>query len=658
ETMFSVVVYRNVLAPPAGQLGGMLAVSGTEENLKSLLAQPGVYQANRNSLKQFVLSYSSAAREPLLAQLRKDRIAHLILHQLPQPYHSPLMNDFRDTLAVRLSTMAIPVFEPTYPVYSGVLHGWIDRTNFKKFDYVKLLADQATEPVDFVTQLEAVAEMGATSYYEVGPGRMLETSIRSVLRDKVLAYRDTDTILKGIGSIKREKAESTEKLAKSKWFDKIKTAIKTVAGYKTEDIDIAFSFQNDLGIDSIKKAEILFKIINDEQVSSSSDFSVSRFSTIYQAVEYLENYSEASDPLRQTHESVTSLIKGDWREVPLPKHFMFQQKLGQYDILRLQPSLSGAIEFFDQIQSFAVQAKSRGLKPVAALEFTNQTFEPEALLSAFHEGYARMMARGQTLSFDLILIDHSTSEKFRPIGAAFKSLRKEANLGRFLYLNTDRAVTDIDLAYEMIANSIRDVRYNGDKRFMREFSQISVDRRFSRDRANLVVAVGGSRGINFEVLRRYPVIPGDRLVLVGRSAAMKPEVSANLEILKKHWPSFTYTTADALKYEDLNSAIGNAVGEAKIDVLFNACGIEVSQSFDEKDRDDVKNEFRSKWLPFENIERIKKERAIEKLIHYSSALTEFGNRGQVVYAFSNGLIERECAKSGSIASGGPGKTSV
>lgn len=650
EEMFEIVVLRNVLAPPRNDLGFMVAVTGDRAALAPALAIPGVYYANRNSHRQSVLAVASSARAPVLQWLRSERIPHVILLQLPQPYHSPLMQDFADKLKERISLLKLAPKPVSIPIYSGVLHRWIDSAQTGTIDYVDLIARQALEPVDFVDQLEALRERGARSLYEIGPGQMLEPSIKSIFGDKDVAYRHTDKLLRAFVPKVIEKSANLEKLSRTKWFQKIRTAIQTVAGYQSEDIDIAHSFQLDLGLDSIKKAEILFRIIDDEKLAAGSDFSIAQLSTISQAVEYLENYTAAKDPLRESHRPQTTLLEPFWRSVPRVGHFALDAAAKDYQCLRIVDS-DDTVFSCERYRPFLAQALSGGKKPLVIWECTQQKQSPLELLAHHRQEYEVFVGKERPQAFDLVLLDRTPEGAFAPLAALLKSLRKEATFCRFLYVRSDRNVSDEELAHDVSFSTVRNVRYHNADRQVADFRPLTLERRIVRDRPLTVLAAGGAQGIGYEVLRSFPVIPGDRLILLGRRPSTDPGLVSNLAQLRSHWPSLMYLTVDVTDRTQLETSVRAAASDGKIDVLLNACGKEVSQRFETKLPDEIEDEFHSKWLAFQNLEGLKRSYSIPKVIHYSSVVTEFGNRGQAVYSYSNALIAQASQQSGSHAIG-------
>ena len=89
---------------------------------------------------------------------------------------------------------------------------------------------------------------------------------------------------------KHFKAVTSEK--SSGFFTKIlNKAIMTVTGYEVTSIDVADRLQEDLGIDSIKKAEIIFKVLDEVGIknnTTSQNIRVSDLSTINDLLHYFD----------------------------------------------------------------------------------------------------------------------------------------------------------------------------------------------------------------------------------------------------------------------------------------------------------------------------------------------------------------------------------
>ncbi len=640
ETMFSVVVHRNLACPPANDLGVMIALTGTIEKIDEVMKIPQTYLANTNSAKQLVISVGAASKDKVIQTLRKARIPHIPLNQLPQPYHSPLMEPYRLKIEERIKSLRITPNKPKYDFYSGVSHSWITSENYNQVNYVELLAKQITEPVDFVDQIQALRERGINSFYEVGPGKMLATSIQSILTDQQINIRNFETVFSQFERKESENIEMDMKLVESPWFKKIKNVIQTVTGYKSEDINIAHSFQKDLGIDSIKKAEILFKIINQESMGASSDFAITRFNSIYQAVEYLENYSDVVDPLRKNHETKIELLSGEWLLDHSYQNHVFDKAKSNYEIIRKPFS----VDFLNEAYPEIIKADNKGLRPILAIEL-HEAAAPE-FIEKFHNSYKQFMSKNPP-KFGICLIDRTLNKEFFGFAGLWKSLRKENGKSIVCYIHSpEDSLTDQQIFRDYSFSPLRDIRYENGIRYINDFKSLTLKEEGGKVRPSCkVVAVGGSKGIGFEILSRFPVNEGDSLLLLGRTEVEHPEIALQLSQLQKYWPEFAYKKIDAFDYDSLEKAVSDFAGANKgIDFVINSCGYETSQIFETRDNESIAGEVKSKILPAQNILKLNEHFKIGKMLHFTSAVSQFGNKGQAVYAYSNGVIEQLCSQ--------------
>ena len=646
ETMFSVVVHRNLACPPANELGSMIALTGTEDKINQVLSIPGVYLANRNSLKQMVIAVSTEAKGSAVQCLRKLRLPHIPLTQLPQPYHSPLMEPYRHKIAERLKSLKLKPATPQFDVYSWVSHSWIDASNYQSIDYVDLLSRQITEPVDFVDQILKVRERGAVSFYEVGPGRMLESSIRAIVNDgQPLVYRSVESALDVFEREKLQPVVKNEKLAESKWFQKIKDVVKSVTGYKDDEIQIEQSFQRDLGIDSIKKAEILFKIISQENLGSNSDFSITRFSTIYQAVEYLEAYSEQTDPLRSEHLPELTLSQPVWTPEPGWAHHSLKQKAKDHTIAEIDFNAG----FFATAVATANRLASSGLKPLVIVRAHASSPNLESIIENIQRDFKSAVADESSMSFGLAFVDQ-TDGLHAATASLLKSLRKEwAKLALITIQSSSTNgihPTDAEILNDFIFSQSRNLRYDGKVRSILDYQAMAgAMSQENRTQPCAGIFVGGSSGIAYEILKRMPVVTGDRMLVLGRRSDTHPEVAEAIAVLKSRWVDFEYQQVDAMDKSALDAAFEAEIKRSgRLDFVVNACGYQLSQAFGERTVSDLANERASKLVPFENIRSITKKLKVKRVIHFSSFVAAFGNAGQTVYASSNAEIESRCLR--------------
>ena len=159
-------------AVPDGQ-GAMAAILGVDDDVviatceeASTSGEP-VEPANFNSPGQVVVAGARAAVERAV-QLAKARGARrALMLEVSAPFHCSLMAPARDRLAP--DVRAIPFAAPRVPVVCNV-----DATPLSTAEEVRDgLIRQVTAAVRWVDNLRWLADAGAKTYVEVGPGRVL-----------------------------------------------------------------------------------------------------------------------------------------------------------------------------------------------------------------------------------------------------------------------------------------------------------------------------------------------------------------------------------------------------------------------------------------------------------------------------------------------------
>lgn len=158
-------------AAKVGPPGGMLAVIGHEPEANLIARELNLTIANHNSIGQLVLSGSvedlESARK--LAGERKLKAMRL---PVAGAFHSPAMQCAVPPFIDLLETVDFD--EPSVPVYSS--------TTARPFTYIRAtLAEGLVKRVRWTEAVHAMHEAGATSFVEVGPGRVLSRLVRRTL---------------------------------------------------------------------------------------------------------------------------------------------------------------------------------------------------------------------------------------------------------------------------------------------------------------------------------------------------------------------------------------------------------------------------------------------------------------------------------------------
>ncbi|MDL1967871.1 MAG: SDR family NAD(P)-dependent oxidoreductase [Deltaproteobacteria bacterium] len=160
--------------------GAMLAVKASLEKLANLVIEIGsdVILANKNSPDQGVLSGSIEAINHAVKICKKEGLKAIKL-PVAAAFHSSLVKNarkpFKKTLKkITISPSEIPVLSNT----TGKAYPY-DSEHVKK-----LLGDHLISPVDFVSNVENLFEMGIRTFIEIGPKSVLTGLVKSILNDR------------------------------------------------------------------------------------------------------------------------------------------------------------------------------------------------------------------------------------------------------------------------------------------------------------------------------------------------------------------------------------------------------------------------------------------------------------------------------------------
>ncbi len=185
NTFFLLSISRGNSMAAAGQNkdqenGAMLAVKASLEKLATLVIEVGsdVILANKNSHNQGVLSGSIEAINRAVKICKKEGLKAIKL-PVAAAFHSSLVKNARKPFKKALKKIKISPSE--IPVLSNTTGGAYpyDSEHVKK-----LLGDHLISPVDFVSNVENLFEMGIRTFIEIGPKSVLTGLVKSILNDR------------------------------------------------------------------------------------------------------------------------------------------------------------------------------------------------------------------------------------------------------------------------------------------------------------------------------------------------------------------------------------------------------------------------------------------------------------------------------------------
>jgi [acyl-carrier-protein] S-malonyltransferase len=158
-------------AAERGAPGGMLALLGEDEAVRSTARRTGLTIANDNAPGQLVVSGPDAVLE-VASTIAKGAGVRVIRLRVAGAFHTPAIEsavpEFRDELA------RVEITETRVPVFSS--------TTAAPFEDVRSqLADALTRPVRWRETLIALRALGIERFLEAGPGKVLTKLVRRSL---------------------------------------------------------------------------------------------------------------------------------------------------------------------------------------------------------------------------------------------------------------------------------------------------------------------------------------------------------------------------------------------------------------------------------------------------------------------------------------------
>ncbi|MCG9791441.1 ACP S-malonyltransferase [Flavobacterium algicola] len=140
-----------------------------------------VVAANYNCPGQLVISGEFKAVEAACVALKEAGAKRALLLPVGGAFHSPMMEPAREELAAAIEATTFST--PTCPVYQNVTASAVSDANEIK----KNLIIQLTAPVKWTQSVQQMIADGATSFTEVGPGKVLAGLIGKINKEAVTA---------------------------------------------------------------------------------------------------------------------------------------------------------------------------------------------------------------------------------------------------------------------------------------------------------------------------------------------------------------------------------------------------------------------------------------------------------------------------------------
>lgn len=136
-----------------------------------------VVAANYNCPGQLVISGETTAVEKSCEKLKEAGAKRALLLPVGGGFHSPMMEPARTELAAAIEATTFST--PICPVYQNVTANAVSDPNTIKENLIV----QLTAPVKWTQSIQQMIADGATSFTEVGPGKVLTGLIKKIDKD-------------------------------------------------------------------------------------------------------------------------------------------------------------------------------------------------------------------------------------------------------------------------------------------------------------------------------------------------------------------------------------------------------------------------------------------------------------------------------------------
>ena len=637
ERAFEIIQIREKACPMPGEIGTLVAISLSNEKFLKLNLETKCSVANINSKDQIVLSVKAEYLTALLLELRNKRVAAKELRIVGRPYHSFLMLEAAERFEKELNQLDWEDKSVSFTFISSVNGEVYPRGSLiKKEMIVKLLVDQLVNPVYFDRQVMALQNHRIKGFVELGLDRNLLSFVQSTIGKNKDNEKEYTMITAEELLLKKKKVtpQKVFKLSNNKYTGMVANVISLITGYKIEEITLEQQFEEDLRIDSIKKAEIFFRCLEETKGESDTLIEISNFKQVGDIVEFFQN-NEAS---LHTNKVISEAATFSVFEIVFKKSdFIFTARKNHPDLLRIN-----LFEEFDV--NIPVKSQVGFSRQTISLELSENKYSMRPSDLAGQLTKLASMVSTLTSSFEnptIILHSDSDNSFFRGCCSFLKSYRFEQKNYSFksvidsgnMFIETWRIEAE-DLL-------ISDVIWKGKERFTRTIKEVATNE--VNVKATTLFSIGGSKGILRNFFSNIDEFLIQNLFFTGRSHPDSLEVQESIIEFKRRFKSVTYFQMDATDQAQIFSGIEKCLNTfGAIDIFLDASGQEVSNLFAKKNIIEIEGEISSKFLVRENINQAFDHFGLHsiKRIGFNSIAAMYGNQGQTVYSFTNGYAAK------------------
>lgn len=634
ETAFDIVLLREKCTPQPGERGSLVVVAISEQKLRALQLETPYSIANINSKEQLVLAVEIENLSHLLNELRKKRIPAKELKSVGRPYHSEILKRARIDFENKLHGLDLKINPSEFGFISSVNGKYYPpATLISKEELIELLSYQLINPVYFDKQIERAATHNLQGFIELGLDRTLCGFVNTALHGskKYTVVTAEELLLKK----KKNAPKKVFKLSSNKYVELVSKIVSSVTGYKIEEITLEQQFEEDLRIDSIKKAEIFFRVLEETQGVSDPSIEVSSFKQVGDVVEF---FQQNEGNLKAQKNEMTKATFQLCQPVIKPSPLIFKPRYNHAELIKIDLDSACSNTFnLEHLNSLSSQSEKQTIVLTIEDFVDKDNKDLGRLLKNLYGSLVKILE--MTDYPTLVLHAKTDSKLFRGLKSFIKSIRLEMKSFHF------KSIVDPELNYfsswqsESEDHFSFDVVYKNKQRHIVQLQETTIQALAIKKK--VIFAVGGAKGILHQFFSSFDINDDNILYFTGRSSIDSEHVKTVLNDFKTKFKNVYYLQMDVLNAEEVDRALKHIhKSTGKIDVLLDASGKEVSRLFENKSQEEIQDEIASKLSARSNLSKLLKDYDLYPTaqIYFNSIAATYGNHGQSVYAFTNGYV--------------------
>lgn len=600
----------------------MFAVNNAEK-MQQVKLDFEFYPANINTTSQITYVCREEDFVEIKRVLRGYKIACVKVN-VDYPYHTPWLQKPRAKLKSYLQAADFAFQPPKIPFISSVTGELIADDNFSAELIRELIVDQFVKQVNFPKQLQLIRSANVAHFVEISPVDVLTPFVEQTMTLAEQAYK--------VSSFKRKikraagKKQNFEKFKDSRVLDVFNKALKTLTGYSIEDIQLEDRIREDLGIDSIKKAEIVFEIVDSINVNAennSAPLNLAELSTFGDILDYFDRSLKAqksSTMMSEQKDTRFSLINKRYVSRPLVDYSSYD--FASLTRIRLQ-----------ELRRESVKMVNSEVLVFECFDFADRDLFNEC------QWWVHFFKHNEIPSKRVVLL-HDNSLMASMLSSFLVSLAQEKNFS-FKSITSDRMspLTDHQLYCESLDFFSSEVHYRKNERLIKEYQVAEPKVPFQQSVKN-IVAFGGLGGIGRHLLAGLSQYSPENIWIVGRrpnSTDVENEIS-RLGISDCQIKYFSLRVSDEVTVFDLLQKAMQEFGS--IDLILHSVGQEFSELLADTTSEQISGTLGPKMALAQTLSQWAKANPSTQVVFNSSVIAEFGNIGQAPYAMVNRYLDR------------------